>query len=162
VGYYTVLASKLVGVNGIVFAVEPVPQTAKVLKFNIKLNRLKNIIVIDKAGWDTRTKVKLKISMSEFGSASSFHGGNQEIDVEAIPLDEVLARANLPQIKLIKIDVEGAEYEVLKGLKETLNHTKFVVLELSRKIEDCLSLLQDHGFKCKKMKFTSYYACYRE
>ena len=80
--------------------------------------------------------------------------------MEAIPLDKVLASVH--EVKLLKIDVEGSEYEVLKGLKGTLNHTKFVILELSRKADACLNLIQAHGFKCKKMKFTSYYLCYRE
>jgi hypothetical protein len=73
----------------------------------------------------------------------------------------VLIYINPLEIKLIKVDVEGAEYEVLKGSTETLKHTKFVVLELSRKTEACLRLLQAYGFKCKKMKFTNYYACVR-
>jgi len=161
VGYYTILASKLVGVNGKVFAIEPVPQTLKVLRFNIKLNGLKNVIVVDKAGWHTRTKLKLKIPMNEFGLSSSFRSGGLEVNVDAIPLDEVLNCTNRLEIKLIKLDVEGAEYEVLKGSIETLKHTKFVILELSRRTEACLRLLQAYGFKCKKMKFTNYYACAR-
>jgi len=161
VGYYTILASKLVGVNGKVFAIEPVPQTLKVLRFNIKLNGLKNVIVVDKAGWHTRTKLKLKIPMNEFGLSSYFRSGGLEVNVDAIPLDEVLNCTNRLEIKLIKLDVEGAEYEVLKGSIETLKHTKFVILELSRRTEACLRLLQAYGFKCKKMKFTNYYACAR-
>jgi len=159
VGYYSILAPKLVGTNGKVFAIEPIPQTSQVLKFNIKLNKLENVIVIDEAGWHTYAKLKLKIPMGEFGLASSFRNGELEVDVDAIPLNEVLAHTGLSQIKLIKIDVEGAEYEVLRGLTETLKHTKFVVLELSRKADACLKMLQAYGFECRKMKFTDYYVC---
>jgi hypothetical protein len=99
--------------------------------------------------------------MNEFGLSSSFRSGDLEVNVDAIPLDEVLNCTNRLEIKLIKLDVEGAEYEVLKGSIETLKHTKFVILELSRRTEACLRLLQAYGFKCKKMKFTNYYACAR-
>jgi len=150
IGYYTILAARLIGIDGKVFAIEPVPQTLKVLRFNIKLNGLRNVMVFDKAGWRARAKLKLKIPMSEFGSASYFRRGSLEVNVDAIPLDEVLNCTNRLEIKLIKIDVEGAEYEVLKGLTETLKCTKSIVLELSRKTEACLRLLQAHGFNFKK------------
>jgi FkbM family methyltransferase len=158
VGYYTILASKLVGANGKVFAVEPVPQTVRVLKFNIKLNRLKNVTVIDKAAWNSYDRLKMRVMFGEFGCASFFRDG-VEVEVDAIPLDEVLV--NVPKIKLIKVDVEGAEYEVLQGLRQTLTRTEWVILELSRKVGECLKLLKECGFTCEKMKFISYYRCYK-
>jgi FkbM family methyltransferase len=161
VGYYSIRASKLVGAKGKVFAVEPVPQTVTVLKFNIKLNGVRNVTVIDKAGWHTRAKLKLKVAKGPVGSSSFCRSANLVVDVDAIPLDEIFNTRNLLEIKLIKIDVEGAEYEVLKGLTKTLKHTKFVVLELSRKKEACLRLLQSHGFKCRRMAFMNHYACKR-
>jgi FkbM family methyltransferase len=106
VGYYTILAPKRVGANGKVFAVKPVPQTVKVLKFSTKLNWLGNITIIDKAGWNSYCKLKMRTSFGEFGCASSFRSGGFEIDVDAIPLDEVLA--DVPKIKPIKVDV-GSE-----------------------------------------------------
>jgi len=154
IGYYTILASKHVGAK--VFAVEPVPQTVKVLKFNIKLNGLRNVTVIDKAAWNSYCRLKMKIAFGEFGCASFFHNG-VEVDVNAIPLDGALA--DVPKIKLIKIDVEGAEYEVLQGLRQTLIRTEYVVLELSRKVDECLRLLREYGFTYEKMKFTTYYKC---
>jgi len=156
VGYYTILASKRVGANGKVFAVEPVPQTVKVLKFNIKLNGLRNVTVIDKAGWNSYYRFKMKIAFGEFGCASFFRNGI-EVDVDAIPLDDMLA--DVPKIKLIKVDVEGSEYEVLQGLRQTLTRTEYVVLELSRRVGECLKLLKERGFTCEKMKFTIYYKC---
>lgn len=156
IGYYAILASKLVGNDGKVFAVEPVPSTSNVLRLNIKLNQANNVIVIDKAAWHTRAKLKLQVPFGEFGLASSLPIRGLEVEVDAIPLDGVLNRMG---IKLIKIDVEGAEYEVLRGLTETLKHTELIVLELSRNLEPCLRLLQAYGFKVEKMKFTSYYAC---
>lgn len=159
IGYYSILASKLVGVNGRVFAVEPIPSTAGVLRFNLKINSLRNVVVVEKAGYFTQGRLKMSIPFKEFGSASILRKGGVEVYVEAVPLDDLFN--DIPYVKLLKLDVEGSEYEVLKGLNKTLNHTECVVLELSRRADDCLKLLREHGFKCRKAKFTSYYVCCR-
>ena len=101
----------------------------------------------------------MKIPFNQFGWASSFQRGGLEVYVDAIPLDDVLA--DVPFIKLIKIDVEGAEYEVLQGLKKALARTQYVILELSRRANECLELLKERGFICEKMKFENYYKCYK-
>jgi len=159
IGYYSILASKLIGVDGIVFAVEPIPSTVEVLRFNIKINNLRNVMVIDKAEYFSHSKLKMSVPFNEFGSASILRKGGVEVYVEAIPLDDIFH--DIPYVRLLKVDVEGSEYEVLKGLDKTLNHTEYVVLELSRKANDCLKLLREHDFKCRKMKFTNYYVCYK-
>jgi FkbM family methyltransferase len=160
IGYYSILASKLVGVNGKVFAVEPIPSTVEVLRFNIRINSLRNVVVIDKAGYFSHGRLKMSIPFNEFGSASIFRKGGLEVYVEAIPLDD--AFHDIPYVRLLKVDVEGSEYEVLQGLNKTLNNTEYVVLELSREAHDCLKLLRQHGFKCRKMKFSGYYTCCRD
>jgi tRNA G37 N-methylase Trm5 len=55
-----------------VFTVDPVPDTAKLMKFNIKLNKLSNIIIIGKAGYYSYRRLKTKIAFSLFGCASFF------------------------------------------------------------------------------------------
>ena len=157
IGYYSILASKLVGLNGLVFAVEPIPSTIEVLRFNLKINGLRNVVVIGKAGYFRHSRLKMSIPFNQFGLASTFRKEGFEVIVEAIPLDDLFH--DIPNIKLIKVDVEGLEYEVLSGLNKTLNHTEYVVVELSRKTRDCLKLLEESGFKCRKAKFTTYYLC---
>ncbi|MEM2703358.1 MAG: FkbM family methyltransferase, partial [Candidatus Bathyarchaeia archaeon] len=149
VGYYTLLGSKIVGETGHVFAIEPVPQTVKVLKLNVSLNGFKNITVIDKAAWCVSNLVKLKVPRKEFGFASVFCKEGAEIYAEAMPLDSMLMNLidDTTHISLIKIDVEGAEYEVLLGAKEILKRTHFLVIELTRKVKECLRILQECGFE---------------
>ena len=62
--------------------------------------------------------------------------------------------------KLIKIDVEGGEYEVLKGLEKVLPKTKFIIVELTRNVPEILNLLSEKGFRIKKLHFT-YILAYR-
>jgi len=58
IGYYTILAAKL---GAHVVTVEPVPETAKVLMLNLKLNGVKNVLVVHKAAWDKREKLLINI-----------------------------------------------------------------------------------------------------
>lgn len=142
IGYYTILASKIVGDEGRVFAIEPIPQTVAVLRFNVRLNGLSNIIISDKAAWFENAVIELRLQMKEYGCASAFHYGNgEEIEVQGVPLDQIL---------------KGITYI---DLKESLANTQSIVLELPRKREECLSLLREYGFNCRKSSFTTYYIC---
>ncbi|NAZ11478.1 MAG: FkbM family methyltransferase [Desulfurococcales archaeon] len=114
VGYYTLVASKLVGATGHIYAIEPVPSTAVILMVNAKLNGCGNVIVRKVATWYTRGKLVLKISVSAYGYASVVREGTS-VTVDASTLDDILR--DEASIHLIKIDVEGAELEVLRVLK---------------------------------------------
>jgi len=159
VGYYTLIASRLVGSRGRVYAVEPVPSTAAILRLNVILNKLDNVIIIEKAAWFTKEKVNLRIPGSDYGYASVVRGYGKSMLVEACPLDELLQ--DVDHIDILKIDVEGAEYEVLKGAKNTLHKTKCIVLELTRNIKEVFELLINYGFKIKKAELPAYIIAYR-
>jgi len=90
VGYYSILAGKLVGDKGQVISIEPVANTAEVLKINVKLNDLKNIKVIPKAAWSNRSLIAIYLPENYYGWASpvKLHGG-KSVTVEAIPVDIV-------------------------------------------------------------------------
>jgi FkbM family methyltransferase len=146
IGYYTILAAKL---GAHVIAVEPVPETAKVLMLNLKINGVKNVLVVQKAAWDKREKLLINIPKGFYGCASVYKRYSLQtikMMVEGFPLDDIF-RDHPCNIKLIKIDVEGAEYRVIKGAGGVLLNTMYVVIaphyevgSLSwRKILDCLT-----------------------
>jgi hypothetical protein len=81
------------------------------------------------------------------------------VTVEALTLDELLRGEN--RVDLIKIDVEGAELEVLRGAQSVLRKARYVVLKLSRNAREVLHVLQGAGFACKKARFTTYVLCER-
>jgi len=158
IGYYTVLGAKKVGAKGLVLAIEPVLQTMNILKTNIRLNRLSNVHVIGKAAWRTRERLQLSVPKELYGGASLVkHCGNKLIAVDGVPIDEVCA--DVSNIKLMKLDVEGAEYEVLQGSNDSLLRTQLLVTEVSRDAEDILDILKDRGFECRKCKFSTYILC---
>jgi FkbM family methyltransferase len=158
VDYYTLIASKVVGAVGRVYAIEPVSSTAVILMVNVKLNGCDNVIVRKVATWYTRGKLVLKIPASAYGSASIVREGTS-VTVEASTLDDILR--DEASIHLIKIDVEGAELEVLRGAQSVLRRTRYVVLELSRNAGEVLRVLRNAGFVCKKARFTTYIFCER-
>ncbi len=129
VGYYTILASKRVGENGLVFSFEPVVRNLAFLYKHIKLNKLKNVVILPCACAEQST-----LRMFSFGpSVAQGHIANdsaiKNFDpisntfVQTITIDEFVHRsAILP--KIIKIDVEGSEFLALNGARDTLKKCK--------------------------------------
>jgi len=56
----------------------------------------------------------------------------------------------------MKIDAEGAEYQILQGAQETLKKTKCIILELSEDPDEILRLLKKGSFNIHKLKFMTY------
>lgn len=161
IGYYTVLGSKLVGSTGVVVAFEPMPDTLEILKLNCKLNYLRNVTIIPKAAWGDECTMPLHFSGGYYGMASMTDtSGGDSISIKTIPLDSICKPYRT--IKMLKIDAEGAEYQVLSGASGTLNKTKYVVLECSKDCDKIMNLLQRSGFNIRKLSFTTYILAERQ
>jgi FkbM family methyltransferase len=80
--------------------------------------------------------------------------------VEVVTLDAACAEAGFRQIDLLKVDVEGAEVEVLAGATEVLAHTRHVVLEYhsAERRAACRALLEANGFRCREKRFFGVHA----
>ena len=136
IGLYTLIAAKKVGPSGKVIAIEPDPENFKILKKNILLNLLMNVEALQCAVYSTKEKVKLFLPEIE-GGRTIFNTVMQDrartstenfIEVEANTLDNILESINITEVNWIKIDVEGAELEVLKGAVNTLSSNKNISL----------------------------------
>lgn len=163
-GRYTIIASKRVGPNGKVIAIEADPGNFEVLNKNISLNRLNNIVSLNFAAYSEETLLKLHLPNKGLGytmyntvMSTRFETG-RFIEVKANTLDHLLESGGLHQtdkISWIKIDVEGAELEVLKGANRILSTSNNISLlievhRLSGDItlyEPIRDLLNMHGFK---------------
>lgn len=129
IGYYSVLASKLVGKSGKVFAFEPDPQSIKLLERNIRLNNCQNVEVVASAvdsisGMATIIQDFANPGESRLAPAKG-KGGRS---VKVITLDTFLKQAGVQRVNVIKIDVEGIEAQVLSGAEEILKREKNVQL----------------------------------
>ncbi|MGE3809686.1 MAG: FkbM family methyltransferase [Gemmataceae bacterium] len=123
IGWYTLIAARLVGPTGKVIAFEPEPTNFALLKKNVEANGLTNVVLVQKALSDKPGSLKLYINEENLGAHSITHGPDEKnyVEVEALPLDDYL-RGEKKAINLIKIDCEGAEGLILAGMTSTLKH----------------------------------------
>ena len=134
-GHYTLLSSKRVGANGKVIAIEADPSNFEILNRNIKLNGLTNVIPINYAVYSKQTKLKLYLPVEESGFSiyntimiNRAKIDEKFIEVNANTLDYLLQQNGIRDANWIKIDVEGAEFEVLKGAHNILSNSKDIAL----------------------------------
>jgi len=119
VGLFTMKARKAVGENGLVVAIEPEPKNAALLSENVRSHGFKNVVVVKKAAGNHKGKVKLYVSLGSRGH-SLLPIRPSSIDVDMDTLDNIAAELGLTRVDFIKIDVEGAELDVLKGAEKIL------------------------------------------
>lgn len=136
IGCFTLAGARKVGRSGRVLAFEPVDLVSKKLEHNISLNKLDNVTIVRKAVYERDTQIKLHLARQENLGMSSIQRHDSEsgetVNVEAISLDDYLRKENINEVKIIKIDIEGAELSALKGMDNILSKLKPVlVLEVS-------------------------------
>ncbi len=118
VGYYSVLASRLVGTSGRVYAFEPDPDAYQYLRRNVELNACANVILVNKAVSIRDTVADFIPRQFERGFLSDLPTGQASIRVQTVRLDAFLASAGWPPVDLVKMDIEGSETEALQGMRE--------------------------------------------
>jgi len=132
VGFFTVLGARLVGEGGRVVAFEPVPSNADKVRRNADLNGFANITVVEKAVSDRSGHGELVVAAYSGGSALSTTtpppDATSRLDVELVTLDEVVDSGAYPAPGFVKIDVEGTELEVLRGMSGVLARNRPIVI----------------------------------
>ena len=146
IGGYSVRACKL---GAYVIALEPEKDNYSLLEQNMRLNNCLNAKLLRLAAGSSKKTMTLYsgngINYGNPGTYSLRPTGTPVDEIEVIPLDEILSTFNY--IKLIKIDVEGFELEVLKGATNILKRTHYLMIEVSHNKEEVLKLLNLLGFK---------------
>jgi FkbM family methyltransferase len=131
-GWHSLLAAKRVEETGKVFSFEPNRYNYEILQRNVRLNGYNNIECIRKGVSDKNEKTKLFLSSTDCGSHSL--AKREEVEdyefVELIRLDDFVEERGIKSIDIIKIDVEGAEGKVLRGMTERLKFCKVIFLDL--------------------------------
>jgi FkbM family methyltransferase len=157
IGKYTIWAARACK---LVIAIEPMPLNYLVLLNNVKLNGYRNVIALNLATWDKVCKIPLYIAppwlMAHHSLKKDF--GLGYVEVHAKPLDIILEELNVPRVDLIKIDVEGAEYETLKGSIKTLRRfsPKLIVEVGKSNASKVRQLLYELGYIMQEIKGSEF------
>lgn len=162
IGYYVLMEAKLAGDEGRVYAIEPVADNVSLLKKNVELNNYKNIDIFelaiggeDKNGEICLTKKRNWCTMldNKHNKNSAFYTDKKPVRV--LKLDTFIKDKKFPDI--IRMDVEGYETEIIKGMENILQTQK--PLKLFIELHCCflkdlgmgiLKELEKNGFVIKK------------
>lgn len=149
IGKYTVRAGLKVGKQGRVIAIEPNRRNFQRLVQNINLNGLTNCVPLNIAAYSAETELALFSGNDSAKNSVKRDFGRGSQKVRARMLDNVLKEIRIEKLDLIKIDVEEAEYDVVKGLERTLRlGNPIVIIEMERKDESrVIKFLRSLGYK---------------
>ena len=123
---------------------EPDPKIFKILQQNLRFCSNDQVKVINKAVWHEQTSINFLPDEADGGKITE----EGKLSVQAVRLSDYLAES----IDFLKMDIEGAEHDVLPSISNNLKNVKFLFLEVhleyntSQKLEDILSILRSNGF----------------
>jgi FkbM family methyltransferase len=167
IGYYTLVASKLVGPHGNVFAIEASPRVYRTLTANLARNDAANVIALNVAAGAAEGTADLYEAAGESPGTSSLsprildspHVGRAEdyrsAEVDVATIDSLVPRDLHARVRVVKIDVEGYEVEALRGLERIVGEgaplALFVELSPEWSEEEPAPYVEDlcrrHGFR---------------
>lgn len=156
IGYYSILASKLVGSEGKVYAFEPSPESQMLLRKNIKLNNCKNIKVFEGAVTDKVGHITYHVSTTNLSGSSMFSKYSDPKGFRGIPIKvpttSLDAIVGDERVDFVKMDIEGGETLALNGMAKIIKNNpnlKMIIevfptglVRVSSSLEEYIGFLQ--------------------
>jgi FkbM family methyltransferase len=151
-GFYAVIAARAVGSTGQVIAFEPMPESVARLRYNIALNDFTNVSVFELALGDSVGVAKLVPGIEEDQAGVDgllpVDESGAAIEVEVTTIDHLVDEGAVPPPDMIKVDIEGAEIEMLAGAERTLSQRHPVLLiESHGRWSELEPLLKAHRYR---------------
>jgi len=159
IGYYTVIGARLVGPSGKVHCFEPHPEIRARLQDNIARNGFQNVVVHGEAVAENSGTVSFFVSAyDENQGVSSILPGSGRRESQPVPsvsLDDFVAGLGPGGVDLIKMDIEGAEVQVISGGQRTLsaNDAPAIIFEAAN-LEPVARALSAFGYRIKRHHYT--------
>lgn len=151
VGFYTLLASRLVGPGGRVVSVEPVPRNISFLRRHVEINNCRNVLILGVAV-SNQTGTGCFFSGESPSEGRLDESGGNMVQVET--MDRLVHSGRIPPPDVIKMDIEGGEAKALNGARGVLlAHRPIVFLAThgSKVHMECYELLTALGYKLKSL-----------
>ncbi len=128
-GFFALIATTFLGPSGKVVAFEPDPDNAASLHANLAKNSITQVMVVQAAVWSSAGHLTFQRALEDSNRTQGQIVARQEsnpgkIEVRAIQLDEFVFAEGNPAPQLIKMDIEGAEWEALQGARALLERAK--------------------------------------
>jgi FkbM family methyltransferase len=145
IGYFSMLAARLVGNQGRIFSFEPMEANRKFFESNVSLNGFDNVTLVPHGVGNQTGQARFFVNRDNDGGHALWDVGEHPFNVRSkadpcpvtIPittLDAFFASSDLSRLKAIKIDTEGNEFNVLKGAEKILqtHRIRCIVWELNK------------------------------
>jgi len=106
-----------------VYAFEPIPENYKHLRTNLKLNGVKNVVIRNEAITSDGRDFDMIVDLNDNSGGGTGHLKDMKLEghsfyrIKSITLDDVFKRYDITHCKLLKIDCEGTEHEILQSTK---------------------------------------------
>lgn len=131
-GFFTLVAARLAGPAGRVIAFEPVPESAEFARETARLNGLRQIRVDGRAVSDRTGRARFLQTAEASWSHLADRGPHRDTqitrDVWTVALDDAVGAGELPPPDVVKVDVEGSELAVIRGMSRILERRRPVVI----------------------------------
>lgn len=130
IGYFSILASSIVGDEGLVLAFEPNKKLHSKLMETIKINSIKNMKLYNSALGDSEGETFLFTNHEDKNNYTSTlvnMGQKEKFKIEINTLDNILEKLNINQVDYMKVDVDGYEPNILRGVKNALGLKKIKI-----------------------------------
>jgi FkbM family methyltransferase len=158
VGEETIIFSKLVGDTGKVFSIEAHPRTFKALAYLVEVNGLSNVFPVNVAFSNEKGAVEIDDSENSLANSILPSTKDKSFKVTAVTFDEFVSANQIKSIDLVKMNVEGAEQLIIKGMINSLSIIKHLAIschdfrykngesEFFKTKEIVLKFLRDYDF----------------
>ena len=147
-GFYTLLASRAVGIRGKIVAFEPSPKNIEILRRHVHLNQCGNVTIIGAAVTNTTGYAQFNEGENSF-VGRIVNGGAAAVTIPTMSIDEGIIQGTLPIPMVMKIDAEGEEEKILRGARTTLmryHPSLFLALHNDENRLHCLTILRECGY----------------